>query len=875
MSADGPSNSGAYLPCRLTVINASDPAQNMAMTVIKPIFSLNVTLLPPQLFTSRKSVYISPASRALMGLFHHVFLVKVQDLHLENLRHGLLIACGIYEGAYELLYGCLDPLNIEGFDSDENIIPEPLGPGAGMAEYIESWKTNVSEGNTITCSRSLFSMKPPLVPALVQLSPVAASRYTISPQNEKNPLDFIRSRYFNTLYSLTTPLSYFPKTALSRFKNMCTNDAVQMKECLEKVYLSPENLDQRRLAKYGLSIELTGPPALKLSHFEAENQAMLVSKHHPETTKPELLETLVLELKIREAQLQILLLLEILICSQIDEKSFLDSNAKSQEKTMAKKKKPALIRRKKNKVIPTFLGIGVPEANEQLASTETRPENDHLSPFGLFSSLTTLVDQIGLWDSLLDRGKMDKDQNTHGFLAFVIVPYFSKSLPLVVQYIIKLFKGLRPHILKPKLPKAERKKSKSLFPTPGSESHTPEHFPETDGVPHILEFTRSLSALDLLNSQEHPNKERKLKFSKTLLKSENIPFLNRASTTVDLNDLQPAFSLKRSKSNLGTKNLKRRQVDMSITRNEPTEADLKKQSLFLFADARKTKINASFTQQNPAPTSVCQVEATPAKPKPNTTSIDAPQVFATPSNQRTVDMGFIIKETPQAAQEKKTSIHDRLSQIARTSTNALSIISSPVRDDEDAHIFLHGRVDAGSSPVKAVSSSPVKLKTKPGQQISLKQSPFYNNLLSGSPVLSRPIETIENQLLPLSKRMGTTVKTMKSTITTVKSTAKKVVRKPAPKKVTKPNPLPPSLSNLDIFEIGQSDPEPVNSTPFIVPHKTTLELEKNTPVNNLPEPALQTQNNADSNSDSDLDYERLLASVQKPATKKYNKKRAF
>ncbi|GEQ68615.1 hypothetical protein JCM33374_g2283 [Metschnikowia sp. JCM 33374] len=871
----------ATLPCCLTVSNGSDPAHNILITVVRPLPSIHVKSLNPQIFSSRKAVWLSSASRKQFVSSHATFLVKVQTLHSDVLRHGLLVNNSLLEGAYELLEGCMEPVNLgnlgeaEDGDFDEGSVVSKL---ATIDEYMRFWSVSDNSASSREIDRSAFSMKPPSVPQLaIETAPVPA-RYTISPQNEKNPLDFILSRYFNTLYSLTTPLSYFPKTALARFKNMCNNDNSEMLEHLSRVYLSTEHLNRRRLARYGLSKQgddsTTSP--ISMTRFEIENQSLLVSKHYQEIKNDELLETLVLDLKIREAQLQILLLLEIVICSNVDEESFLKENSKKQEQAITKKKKPTLIRRKRNKVIPTFLGVGVPDASDGASSESTAAVQDHVSHFSLFMSLTSLIDQIGLWDSLLDRGKADKDQNTHGFLAFVIVPYFSKSLPKLVSFIIKLFKSLRPNLSKPKISKAGRNRSKTSLVAPNSEENTPSQEPYSSTSPPVSEWTKSLSALDSLGQSDNAKTERKSKFTKTLMNVDKTPLLHRAATSIDLDTAKPTFSLKRSKSNMSTKNLKKRQVDMSIMKNDASESDSKRSSSFLFADARKIKsittinqatsqtANQTTNQRGASSSNVCQVEATPAKPSSKSLTKEAPQVFATPSNQRTVDMNFIVEETPLRLQEKKPSVHERLSQVAMTGPdNMMSIVSSPVRDSEDGNIFSHGRLDPieASSPIKAVMSSPVHIKSKPGQQISLRQSPFYNNQLSGSPP---PVKQSEARDSPLTRKKGTLSRVKSAP----KSTRKERIYKEriykeriykGPKTASLGN--APSSGTSDLSLNGSiGGPQTVGGSSGSEPVKTAT---KNTP------------SFSGTDTDSDSDYERLLASVQKPATKKYIKKRTF
>ncbi|KAM9937317.1 hypothetical protein OXX80_003160 [Metschnikowia pulcherrima] len=895
MATHSPSSVESSLPACLTIPNGSDPSHNIVITVTKQLPYLHIESLNPELFSSRKSVWLSQVSRKKLGAEYGTFLVKVQTLNSDALRHGILTSCG-YEGAYELLEGSTEPLNSDVFaENGMSVFENDCFPDSKLpvGDYIEAWSEAGEELVSSDIDRTSFSMRPPQIPSLGHTAPVA-SKYTISPQNEKNPLDFLLSRYFNTLYSLTTPLSYFPKTALSRFKNMCSGDSQQVIETLSKVYLSQDQLDRRRTAKFGLSKQALDAGQVFFTRFEQENQALFASKHHDELSKEDSMENLVLELKVREAQLQILLLLEILVCSQVDEDAFLDTSQKQPERP--KKSKPSLIRRKKTKVVPTFLGVGVPDADDEPKSAIT--SQNHISHASLFLSLSTLIDQIGLWDSLLDRAKSEKDQNTHGFLAFVIVPYFSKSLPKVVHHVIKGFKDLRPNIMKSKSTNAERRIAKELFPVP-LEAEVAANEPGSATPPLVSDFTRSLSSLDTGHSEKPA--ERKSKFSKTLLSKDKIPHLSRAATTIDIDNAAPAFSLKRSKSNLGAKNLKRRQVDMSVAKSETTVIEPSKQNSFLFADARKIKSAANLGSTNATSMAIREVEATPAKPKARSSKGNKPQVFATPSNQRTADMDFIVKETPHTiTSAKKPSVHERISQLAESGNN-MAIDSSPVKDLEEA-FFSRSLTYDDTSPVKMVNSSPF-VKTKPGQQIPIRQSPFYTGQLAGSPP---SLKSTPSRLSPSAERdeaKKQTVKKPTSKTAARKSVARKVTtsarkerrvtqkpvlkKKPAPKekpaskeKPVAANHLISGLSNADIFEIGPSEPSAPENESFADSVRGPP-VDSKIPAGSVPASSqgskisgTTTHSFLDaSDTDSDSDYERLLAAVSKPAPKKYTKKR--
>ncbi|KAM9915035.1 hypothetical protein OXX69_000064 [Metschnikowia pulcherrima] len=114
MATHSPSSVESSLPACLTIPNGSDPSHNIVITVTKQLPNIYIESLNPELFSSRKSVWLSQVSRKKLGAENGTFLVKVQTLNSDALRHGILTSCG-FEGAYELLEGSTEPLNSDVF----------------------------------------------------------------------------------------------------------------------------------------------------------------------------------------------------------------------------------------------------------------------------------------------------------------------------------------------------------------------------------------------------------------------------------------------------------------------------------------------------------------------------------------------------------------------------------------------------------------------------------------------------------------------------------------------------------------------------------------------------------------------------------------
>lgn len=551
----------------------------------------------------------------------------------------------------------------------------------------------------------VISMKRPTTALpILPLSPKKVAQYNLSPQNEQNPKDFIVSRYYNTLYSLTTPLSYFPKTAFNRLRNLCKENQEELVDALHGSLLSTENLSKRQAERFGLPSLVGGEESvIHLLKFERENQQHFVSRHYDDLSNDEKLEKLVMDLKIREAQLQVLVIMEVLLCSKINESNFLDGNAKQQEKENQTKAKRSLVRkRNKQKIIPTLLGQGI---DDSIPSQTATPQNISITEYSLYKSLLSLIDQLGIWGVFQAKSSSRNDEHTYGFLAYVLVPYYNKALPQIVQFIIKSFKNFQINLKVPKK-SASRQSSTSAN-----------------------------------GNEEGPieaNNKRKLKFSKTHLSPSKLPFLKKSSSTMDASDLKPAFLLKRSKSSLGTKNMQKRQVDMlgkTEKSEEQMEEEVKSQTLFLFCDARKIKSVSMATSSTRE--LLPQVEATPTKPtlaeraKLNPVNSNVPQVFETPSNVRIIDrLNFENSEIEKSnvfgrlRSSRQKTVFEKLASIEMED----EIVGSPIQlSNSPSNVFLNENNNdiIRSSPEKVISS-PLKVTTKPGQQISITSSPVYH-----------------------------------------------------------------------------------------------------------------------------------------------------
>jgi DNA replication regulator SLD3 len=690
------------------------------------------------------------------------------------------------------------------------------------AVQVDEQNMNLTSDPRLNDHISNFSMAPPTKQSLQRpTKPVVFP----SPQYQDDPLMFIYSRYFSILYSLTTPLSYFPKTSLARVKILCDNEQEKLSQTLEKLYLSIEEMDSRHQGKHGiltnLFTEIESVPTMLKTKIEYENQLSFVTKHsdlidkvkssllrakridstdddHLQNHKndgiaEEMLSSLILQLKIREAQLQVILIFEILCSWNISEEEFLENSIKKYERELKKKDREAkksLVRKRKQprKIIPTFLGMGVNISDSPIVDQQC----ESLNEYTVYKCLNALVDRLGLWDTLL--GNSNTNDNAYGFLGYVLVPYYNKKLPIVLKYVVDKVKDLNMKLSfvsksKPKLD------TKSSLTSPKNQSS-----PQSEA--EIKEVRR--------NS----------KYNKTLLRK---PELRKSATIGSLNDndLLPAFAIKRSKSNLSSKNLQKRQVDMSVNgpkkeSSKPnvgrskslSEATQAPGELLIFGNA--SRIKPSSIRK---PSKIPQIEATPVKARvlqslsqikatplkhlsmdtspgaDRTTSI--PEIQATPMTNSRISEHFIVTPDDRNNQQhiidstKRPSVANRLftasldppfqesnstsekhvseTPIAKRFNQGVNKTPVPMNHTNNDRTLINENIQSHSifttslpvpdtnpilsSPIMGIDSpsnrSPVRntildtdprKRRRPGEPASIQDSPFFNTYVQESTI---------------------------------------------------------------------------------------------------------------------------------------------
>lgn len=434
-----------------------------------------------------------------------------------------------------------------------------------------------------------LNMAPP-----INSSPVQTSNHD---DTTNDPFDYFLDKYFENLYMLTTPLTFFTKSVFARLKTLSVNDMGFYESILSQFLIKVDQFDARHLvSNNGL---LNAPTlfekeeiyrkgfvkkSLNLVDFDVH------STNFQETNRS--LVSILDSFKVREMHLQMIILLELInITKRDDVKLF----KKPKDKKLRKKKKNNLVGRKK--LATVINGGAIPVSGETAIDEPTELTYNQL--------LDAYIDKLTIIDLLRAQGT--SDHNAAKFINHIVIPYFDKSCPASVKYLIKKVKGPS---FKPAVPAKQKKRTVSL----------------TD-----------------VNSIKRPTLERT---SSSSVKLEDIEEL-RGSMRRSNSDLS---ALKRTSSFTGASLLSKRQVDMSLPAPVEPRA-LKKTNSQIFNRVGK-KITSSALKLT---TSVSQVEATPMK---KTKVVD---VMQTPADSKTEKGEDLVNSV-----EQNNSIHSSSPLVQRT-----------------------------------------------------------------------------------------------------------------------------------------------------------------------------------------------------------------
>lgn len=573
-------------------------------------------------------------------------------------------------------------------------------------ECIASWSVDPHRCKPTTSS-TVFSMAPPS----------SSPTYPETPMKPSDPLEFIYAKYFDALYSFNTPLSYFPKMALSRFKVHCDKNSDVAKAHLLQLILPQDVFQKRHEGPYGLlrhtTVTNSRNPTLEETYRQKIWDLKLdasINNVTEDKTSAELEHTrsIAAALKVREVHLQIILIFEALDCANVQEEQLL-ATKKEQEHSAFQRLtlKKSLVRKRKarKKVVPTFLGMGVTVDDNipsQAASLGVTQESD------LLATLDTLIENLTLWDTL-DNSRIKKKETSLGFLAYVLVPFFNKRLPEITKYVVDKIKPQERPTSRPRMALAE---------------------------PH-----------EQPPSEKEPSKVTKSsRYQKVHLAPQNNPNLRSSMTISGNENLLPALSLRRSKSNLSSKNLQKRQVDMSFPKPETKEKRkrLKRlQSMYdqplenesIFGNAKRAVKSFAVDLDT--------IAATPIKPKVSQISETPRDTFdLKPGIQFATPEEFVVEPVTSGGKSMMRNLSEKL-HAATSSTGVQDSLSSPVGINHVISSSVERRELVKTPKDSLVVTSPQRLsqrlstKRRPGEPISVQESPFFHTSLNGSPTSGR------------------------------------------------------------------------------------------------------------------------------------------
>jgi DNA replication regulator SLD3 len=283
-------------------------------------------------------------------------------------------------------------------------------------DFINQWSTRTQLYGEKKNDLNLL-MAPPF-----QNSPVQAID---KEDNINDPLDYFMDRYFSNLYFLTTPLTFFTKSAFSKLKSLCLNDIKFYESILSQFIISLGPFDTRHaFANNGLlnSASLFETEEIYRNDFISKSLNLvdfdIHSTDYAETNRS--LSTTLNNFKVREIQLQILILFELIHITERDDTKLFERASKSN------------IRKRlvgKRRVTPVINGMAITVDNEP-------PNKD---PLTVNQLLDVYIDKLAINDLL--NGSSSSEHYSPKFINYVVVPFFDKKCPNSVRHMIKKIKG--------------------------------------------------------------------------------------------------------------------------------------------------------------------------------------------------------------------------------------------------------------------------------------------------------------------------------------------------------------------------------------------------------------------------------------------------
>lgn len=296
---------------------------------------------------------------------------------------------------------------------------EPLKTLHVSHSISESWYS-ISELHEAPINTYKLKMSPP-----VQSSPVKI----IDHEDVINdPFDYFLDKYFSNLYLLSTPLTVFTKSVFARLRAICLKDLKFYESILSQFVMRLDQFDQRHSAlNNGLlnSSTLFEKEEIYRKEFIAKSLNLvdfdIHSQDYQETNRS--LGPLLSGFKVKETQLQILILLELIEISDRDDKRYFKP---------VKMQKPKRKLVGKKKITPILNGMGIDTGRQRSTSLS-------MEQLSYNQLLDLYIEKLAINDLL--NGSSSNENYTPKFINYTVVPFFEKKCPHSVRHMIKKIKG--------------------------------------------------------------------------------------------------------------------------------------------------------------------------------------------------------------------------------------------------------------------------------------------------------------------------------------------------------------------------------------------------------------------------------------------------
>ncbi|KAH3681126.1 hypothetical protein WICPIJ_007901 [Wickerhamomyces pijperi] len=651
-----------------------------------------------------------------------------------------------------------------------------------------------------------------------------------SPEKEhQTPFEYFGDKYYENLYELNIPLTYFVKSSFTRLFNMCGKDRLKYSGVLKRFVITEEAYLQRHdLQRNGVMNQ-----SLTKTTSELKYQGKFIERHfnlldlHEKFTNPAMIDILRF-FEVKELQLQILVVMEIIFVEKLDRLELFDERARREKQSKQKKKKSIKLGKMKNfqKVLIPSLATSKSNIQDSNSSSlrmssppifETIDYNLHLEellekslyagqilgrrPVG-FNDLTDGTASSGATASNSDDNssstnpiKLDK------FINRIAVPFFDKKCPNTLRFIISKIKGTDREASSGRV----RTKSVTKLSVGGSNVATPETVIEEDEEDEATTPRDDLgSDLSVRSTVSNPNAPPKLPALKRSTLKDHFQASTLKRTTSDLLSRQASFtSLNLAKKQMiSFQDVERpdKKKDSDKKRSEhsmkPSSSESKSKS-----NAKAPKLSRSSSAKSLSSTkmkSEISFGKSIGKPQAPVIQSQPPQSFtqveATPmkKNKSMIDLDESIRLAPPPSFKRSlTSLTQP--QLTSNTLKVLSERNGPTTVDE-------AEITIDSSPIGSslmmIDSSPIAVTTterplqptlRPNNQVLISSSPLKDIL--GSAMSEDPHEDESNQS-PLAKRRkitpGSKLNFRSSSISssppsTSNNTVKKISYAPPPK----------------------------------------------------------------------------------------------